>query len=267
MRCGLSPSGLIPQFYTRNTVCVFAETKADPMSVKNHFKPQTMQRFNIFNQIHKGLRALLFDTALHLQRTDFTNEVEAEEALNKVREAVLLFDEHAHKEDTFVLPVIAEFEPSVVDTFETEHVKDLALSNQLTASVETFFLQESATQKVMAGQQLTRAFLAFTVFNLEHMAKEEDLINTLLWRYYSDDAILAIQQQIVLNTTPWLNDFYSKWMLRGINTPEATRWLQAVQATAPEVFFQTLLSKANDELPAGRFDRIASALSDGVPTA
>ncbi|MDB5251057.1 MAG: hypothetical protein JWP27_226 [Flaviaesturariibacter sp.] len=226
-----------------------------------------MQRHNIFNQIHKGLRALLFDTALHLQRTDFTNEVEAEEALNKVREAVLLFDEHAQKEDAFVLPAIAEFEPSVVATFQAEHVKDMALSNQLTASVETFFLQDAPAQKILAGQQLTRSFMAFTVFNLEHMAKEEDLVNTILWRYYSDEVILGMQQEIVRNTTPWLNDFFSKWMLRGINTAEATSWLQAVQATAPDVVFQTLLNKAAEELPGARFERIASALADGVPTA
>jgi hypothetical protein len=225
-----------------------------------------MQRFNIFNQIHKGLRALLFDTSLCLQQTDFTNEVEAEEALNKVREAVLLFDEHAGKEDHFVLPAIAAFEPSVVDCFEKEHEKDMALSNALTAAVETFFLLTTDIEREAAGRELMLSFTAFTVFNLEHMAKEEDLINTLLWRYYSDEEIQKIQHQIVMATTPWLNDFYSKWMLRGINTTEAARWLQTVQATAPAVVFDTLYSKAETELPKHRFLKVASALTEGVLT-
>jgi hypothetical protein len=225
-----------------------------------------MQRFNIFNQIHKGLRALLFDTSLCLQQTDFTNETEAEDALNRVREAVLLFDEHAHKEDHFVLPAIAAFEPSVVDCFEKEHEKDVALSNALTAAVETFFLLTNDSERLAAGRELMLSFTEFTIFNLQHMAKEEDLINTLLWRYYSDEEILKIQHQIVLATTPWLNDFYSKWMLRGINTPEATRWLQAVQATAPEIVFQTLYTKAETELPAHRFQKLTSSLAEGALT-
>ncbi len=76
-----------------------------------------MQRVNIFNQIHKGLRAALYDTAISLQQADFTSEAEAEEVLSKIKEVVMLFDEHAHKEDTYILPAILQFEPSVVDSF------------------------------------------------------------------------------------------------------------------------------------------------------
>lgn len=225
-----------------------------------------MQRFNCFTLIHKGLRALLFDTALSLQKTDFTCEAEAEEALNKVREAVLLFDEHAHKEDHFILPMIADFEPSVLDCFEKEHATDLALSNQLTASVETFFLLTTDEEKIVAGQQLCGAFIDFTTFNLKHMAKEEDSINKILWRYYADDALLNMQQQIVQSTPPWLIDFYAKWMLRGINTVEATGWLQSVQKTAPEVVFQTLYAKAQTELSAKQFQTVSATLSEGLLT-
>ncbi|MDB5196868.1 MAG: hypothetical protein JWP88_1239 [Flaviaesturariibacter sp.] len=223
-----------------------------------------MQRFNCFTQIHKGLRALLFDTALCLQQADFTCEEEAEEALNKVREAVLLFDEHAHKEDQFLLPMIADFEPSVLDCFEKEHATDLALSNQLTASVETFFLLTNNEEKKATGQQLCTAFVEFTSFNLQHMAKEEDLINKILWRFFSDEALMNAQQQIIQSTPPWLMDFYAKWMLRGISTPEAIQWLQAVQKTAPDVVFQTLYNKAEKELSAKQFQTVAAALTEGV---
>jgi len=79
-----------------------------------------MPRVNIFNQIHKGLRAALYDAAISLQQTDFTIEAEAEEVFSKVKEVVMLFDEHAHREDKFILSAISQFEPSVVDAFEQE---------------------------------------------------------------------------------------------------------------------------------------------------
>jgi hypothetical protein len=66
-----------------------------------------MQRYNGFNLIHKGLRALLYHTGLQLQQTDFTVEDETEAAVNRVKEAIMLFEGHAHKEDNLILPAIA----------------------------------------------------------------------------------------------------------------------------------------------------------------
>ena len=37
-----------------------------------------MSRFNVFNQIHKGLRAMLYDTALTLQQTHFDDAGQAD---------------------------------------------------------------------------------------------------------------------------------------------------------------------------------------------
>jgi hypothetical protein len=221
-----------------------------------------MQRINIFNQIHKGLRAALYDAAISLQQTDFTVEAETEEALSKIKEVVMLFDEHALKEDTFVLPAILQFEPSVVDAFEQEHMTDLVLSSQLVALVNGFDNLLKAEDRATAGRKINIQFVEFLVFNLKHMAKEEDILNQLLWRYYSDAEILQIQQRIVQNTQPWHQDFYSKWMLRGINNPEAAIWLRSVERSEPAFVYQTLFTKAQQELPKPRFQKLVEALTE-----
>jgi hypothetical protein len=223
-----------------------------------------MQRINIFNQIHKGLRAALYHTATSLQQADFTAEAEAEEALSKIKEVVMLFDEHARKEDKFVLPAIVQFEPSVADAFEQEHLTDLALSGQLVAAVDGFESLLKAEDRAAAGRKINVQFAEFLVFNLKHMAREEDLLNQLLWRYYSDAEILQIQQRIVQHTQPWHQDFYSKWMLRGINNPEAALWLRAVERSAPEIVYQTLFAKAQQELPRARFQKLVEALAENA---
>lgn len=89
-----------------------------------------MLRFNSFNMIHKALRAMLYDTALTLQQTDFTDAMEAETALSKVEDVIHQFEQHAHHEDTFMLPAIEKFAPQVVEDFEKEHVEDLELGNR-----------------------------------------------------------------------------------------------------------------------------------------
>jgi hemerythrin-like domain-containing protein len=215
-----------------------------------------MERYNIFNLIHKGLRAALYQTGLQLQQTDFTVAEEKESALNRVKEIVMLFDAHAHKEDHFILPAIEAYEPSVVATFESEHVTDLQLGEQLGAKIVQVEHAGSLLEQIVAGRELTESFVAFMVFNLKHMAKEEDIINKILWRYYSDDEIKNISGQITATVEPWMQDFYATLMLRGINTSEAATLIKAIERGAPSVVFQSLMQKAEQELPAGRFLKV-----------
>jgi hypothetical protein len=219
-----------------------------------------MERYNSFNLIHKGLRAALYQTALQLQQTDFTSEEEMEEAVNKVREVVMIFDGHAHKEDTFVLPAIAAYEPSVVASFESEHVEDVQLGEQLNFSIAKVVGSNSLLEKLVSGRELTEAFVRFMVFNLNHMAKEENIINKILWRYYSDDEIKKIVAEIGKNVEPWIQDIYAGWMLRGVNNPEAVNWIMAIEKTAPPVVYQTLLQKAKQELPEKRYTKVMQSL-------
>ena len=210
-------------------------------------------RYDIFNIIHKGLRASLYHTAIQLQQTDFTSTVESEDAMNRVREIVMLFDGHAHKEDQFILPAIAAYEPSVVVAFEDEHADDIRLGKELNNCIENLENSQSLLEKIIAGKELTKAFVGFMVFNLEHMAKEEDILNKLLWRYYSDDEIKQIGSSIGKSVEPWIQDFYATWILRGLNQNETITWIKAIKKGLPPIVYQTLLQKAEKELPPQRF--------------
>src|SRR6476661_811901 len=114
-----------------------------------------MERYNIFQLIHKGLRASLYQTALQLQQTDFVAEEDTENAINKVKEIVMLFDGHAHKEDKYVLPAIAAYEPSVVADFETEHETDIQLGEELHTNIERLDNSTSPSARIAAGNLLT----------------------------------------------------------------------------------------------------------------
>jgi hypothetical protein len=223
-----------------------------------------MLRFNTFNLVHKGLRASLYTTAIKLQQTDFLIEEEADEAVNSVREIVMIFEGHAHKEDTFVLPSIVQYEPSVVAAFEDEHVKDLQLGEELNSTIEQLLNSTTDIEKIVSGRKLSEVFVRFLVFNLEHMAKEEDILNKILWRYYTDDKIKQINKQIVDNTPRPLLELNTTWMLRGINNNEATLWMKSIEKEAPAPVFQALFTKAEKELSPYRFRKIIEELTEGV---
>ena len=224
-------------------------------------------RYDIFNIIHKGLRASLYHTALQLQQTDFTSTVESEDAINRVKEIVMLFDGHAHKEDQYILPALAYYEPSVVVAFEDEHAEDIRLGKELNNSIETLENSQSLLEKIIAGKELTKAFVGFMVFNLEHMAKEEDILNKLLWRYYSDDEIKEIGSRISSSVEPWIQDFYATWILRGLNQNETISWIKAIKKVMPAIVYQTLLQKAEKELPPQKFRVLSFQLRNELQVA
>ena len=226
-----------------------------------------MSRFNIFNQIHKALRAMLYDTSLTLQQTYFGDAEEAETALEKVKIAVDIFDEHAANEDHFVLPAIQQYEPSLVDAFEQEHEKDHALSERLRGLLTVYHYAIKAAVKIETGQAINKAFIEFMIFNLEHMAKEETILNKVLWRYYSDVEIMAVNQKIIASIPPEEVAVTSTWMMRGMSNAEISGWLKAVEKNAPEPVFTQLFSIAEKELPDDRFRKVLENLTEGTMVA
>ena len=226
-----------------------------------------MQRYNIFYQIHKGLRAMLYQTAGLLQQTDFNNQEEADLALAQVEQVLDLFDEHAHSEDSLVLPAIELYEPSVVTLFEEEHVEDHALGNQLRNLLNIFNAVEYAEEKNMAGSAIRFSFNEFLVFNLKHMAKEESLLNNLLWQYYTDSELHAITMKILAKLPPERMQQYNTWIMRGLSNNEIIGWLNEVKNTAPDFVFNGIYQLAQKELPLERWAAVNAGIADELITA
>ena len=208
-----------------------------------------MQRINPFNIIHKALRAVMYDTALTLQQTYFADVEEAEAALSKVETTVDMFEQHAHHEDTFVLPAVEAFEPTLAAAFEKEHVADMEIGNRLATLLNIYRSLETSEERINCGSCINKSFRDFMVFNLEHMAKEEIEINRVIWAHYSDQEILDLSERITASIPPEQKMQAAKWMLRSINKAEAISWLQAAKQTSPAFVFEALLDIANTEMP------------------
>ena len=145
-----------------------------------------------------------------------------------------------------------------------EHVRDHELSTQLRTLVNIYGSLTTDEERIQLGSALRKAFVDFLAFNLVHMAKEEDIINNLLWRYYSDDQIHAIEHQIISAQTPEAMALVWKWMLLGLSNGEIAGWLRMVEKNAPEFVFNTLFATAEKELPNHRFRLILEGLTEGA---
>jgi hypothetical protein len=199
--------------------------------------------------IHKALRAMMYDTALTLQQTDFADVKEAEAAVAKVENIVHEFEHHAYHEDTFMLPAIEAYEPELVEQFEKEHVADIEIGNRLQTLLHIYRSLETSEERINCGSCINKSFRDFMVFNIEHMSKEEIEINRVLWANYTDQELIELNGRLTASIPADQKMKTAKWMLRSINKTEAIKWMQAVKETSPSFVFDSLIEMASVELP------------------
>ncbi|HEX5151200.1 MAG TPA: hemerythrin domain-containing protein [Parafilimonas sp.] len=223
-----------------------------------------MNRYNVFYLIHKGLRAMLYDAATTLQQTDFADISAAAPALAKVNEVLFAFEHHAHHEDNFILPAVEAYEPEIAFSFESEHQEDYRLAGRLRNLLiiyENSFLHEERT---ICGSAITKSFTEFLTFNLQHIAKEELLLNHALWRLYTDAQIKAIQQQLMATITTAELQSASRWIMRVISTADAIEWLKTVRQSSAGIAFDNLMKIAAEELGEARFATVQEGLEEAM---
>jgi hypothetical protein len=225
-----------------------------PGILTNNFaaKLSFMQRFNIFNQIHKGLRVLLYDTATFLQQTDFSNAAQCRLALEKIDKVIYTFMQHGKNEDEYILPLVKRTDVAVADSFEEEHEADETIARDLKRMMDHLMNSTTTENQKEAGQDLCYAFNEFVAFNLYHMNKEEKLLNPILWDHFTDEDIREINMRVVEKIAPEEHAFAGYWMMRGLNNDEIIQWLTAVKAGGAEHVLQGLVQIADLEFPAQR---------------
>jgi hemerythrin-like domain-containing protein len=226
-----------------------------------------MERYNIFYQVHKGLREMLYQAASRLQQTDFNYAEEASLVVTELREILDLFDKHADTEDNYILPLAEAYEPSVVNLFAEEHVQDHLLSSRIRRLLNSFNQPLATGSTAERDNALRVAFVEFMVFNLCHMAKEETVLNNILWRYYTDDQLKEVTQKIVAVIPPGILNKYNTWMMRGLSNNEIIYWLKGVKNSAPEFVFAGLLGLAEELLPRKRWMMVQEGITEGAMVA
>ncbi|NLR80567.1 hemerythrin domain-containing protein [Chitinophaga eiseniae] len=217
-------------------------------------------RFNVFKQAHKGLRLLLNDTIQAIQQTDFSIPAEGNACIATIKTTLQLFHVHAGLEDQDVFPMLSQIASAVVAHFEKEHEKDEALIMNLHKTFEAYELADSPEALLAAGNTLLHEFIAFTVFNLEHMSQEECLLNPFLWSQYTDEEILAVATAAVKKIPPAKNDLFIPWMLKGNSNKEVAQWLQRVKESAPAPAYERLYATAIQTLDGSRMQHITAVM-------
>jgi hemerythrin-like domain-containing protein len=113
-----------------------------------------------------------------------------------------LFKEQVKNETSYLLPLVFEYEPSIWDVYTRGHQKAANLARNLESDIQSYKKSKEADDKSAAIELIKKAYQEFMQFNFIHMDDEEEVLNEILWRYYKDDYIQQLEEQI--NGTPAL---------------------------------------------------------------
>lgn len=232
------------------------------MSVIEASRPLDSYRlvaFDLYRDIHKGIRAELFALTGAAGSLDHTNPIAWAAFGDHVDSVAAMLTLHAEHEDQFIDPVLREHQPDLATQVVDQH-------DRLDASFNAVVEAAHAGRRAAVGDQRRIAHYAymelasFTGGYLEHQALEEQVIMPLLEQAAGVEALMGIHGAIIASIPPDELARELTLMLPAMNVEDRAELLGGVRATAPEPAFQAILGLARSVLAPADFAAVATRL-------
>ena len=214
------------------------------------------QRYNIFKRTHKGLRSMLFDAGARIQQTDFTKSKQANAAIEMVKQSTRSFLYHLSKEDKIIYHSVVLHAPYIIAMIEQTNSKDQALAESIDKIIDQQREQDTKKEKIAFGHQLQAAFFEFTAAVLQHMNKEETVINEILWSNYTDRQLIGMEVEMMKQATSSDCNWYTGKILKELSNREILVWVDSIKEHATPFMLKKLISTARIVLPIDRWQMI-----------
>ena len=117
------------------------------------------ERTDLFTQIHKGIRAMMYTLAMRVQSTDFTDAAAREDLLARLEHDLEMMEEHAAFEDEIIFPAIARHEPGVLQVLDAEHVEIYRCSETIRTAIRDARASADSAALVRAGATFKNGIL------------------------------------------------------------------------------------------------------------
>ena len=209
----------------------------------------TAERFNIYTQIHKGLRAFMSEVLVAVGRADPDDLSEVDSTLESVRALLAFAQVHLEHEEHFIHPAMEARRPGASADSHGDHAGHLRTFEALQAAVRAVEWN-SPSQRAQALLQLYRQLALFVAENFEHMHVEETQNHAVLTSCYTEEEVLALNRRLVAAVKPADMATALRWMVPASHAGERTVQLCSMQRAAPA------------SVVAGVLDIIAPHLSD-----
>lgn len=204
--------------------------------------PDLDGRYDLYGNVHKGLRKAGCELLVRLGSTDYADPAECEATLEGLRSYIGLAAAHVAHEDDNIHGSLQQRGGStaVVDDQHDDHREAFARLEGFAAEIEF----AAAADRPKLGRRLYLAFAAYLAEDLAHMHEEETVTAPALWKSFSDAELAAIEMRIVGSMPPEKNMAFMRQMVPAMNPAERATLLAAVKKDAPPEVFGAVIEFA-----------------------
>ncbi|HEY7626292.1 MAG TPA: hemerythrin domain-containing protein [Ilumatobacteraceae bacterium] len=213
--------------------------------------------FDLYRDIHKGIRGELFNLVLDTGRIDPHDDCEAAALADQVRRTVQLLVDHAGHEDNAIQPALELHAPALAARVASDHFD---LDNRMEWLVELASEAQRSPSRRGPVHELYIELASFTSAYLLHQDLEERQVSQALESALGVDGLLGIHIAIVGNMAPQKMIAGLAAMLPVMNVDDRTELLGGMKATAPEEAFDGVWSLTKSVLTPADSRAVAARL-------
>ena len=205
-----------------------------------------MQRDHLFTNIHKAIRAGLFDLIVTAGATDWNDQRAVAGFGDTWCRLQALLEAHTHHEDDHILRILDPHDPAATGPATDQH-RDLdGWLTDLAAWIDLIVADPDPVE----GLALYSALALFCSSCLAHIHDEETTVMARIWELCTDDEIAATCAAFMADMDPTVLDTSLRFTLPTIDPDARTGLITGLAATAPVTVFNGVLAIATDILPA-----------------
>ena len=215
------------------------------------------QRMENYRPIHKAIRYLLYSTALQVGMADFGDSGVASEALDKLDRTISMLKEHAER---FIHPPLERRVPGIAESFDQDHDDDERLYAQL-EQLAAQIRDSKGDQPTALGNQVYTLFNGFIGSYLGHMAREETELEKALLDNFTDEELVAMEQEIMSSVPPQRMGEWLGVICSSLYVDELTGMLGGMKVTAPPQAVEGMLTLSQQAMPADTWKKVWAKIS------
>jgi hypothetical protein len=205
---------------------------------------------------------MIYQLGKELQTADFTDEHATEAMVSKLKQdlaaassacVVCLLHDHAGLEEKYVFDDVRAFEPGMIEGLLAAHkevVRKIAGLWKVADEVKTLRNRE---ERIEMGDKLNRTANDLFAFYLTHLNVEESTLVPAMWKYFTDDQIIAMQRNVIRSLSPEQAAQWNSWLFPSLNINELTGMFTGLKKDTPAPVLQNLTRIAEKTLSEERW--------------